>query len=338
MSRRSIWIAAVALAAACRAEPTPATLPVAVAPSVFTPHVVRDTLLTDDREVAGITTPFREAVLGSRMMATLQAVLVEEGAVVRRGALLARLDAAEVNARRAQGEAGLDAAEAQAVESRARAGRMRGLALDSAATPAQLDAAERDLAAAEAGVRVARAGLQAASAAAGYAVLHAPFEGVIARRHADPGALVGPGMPLLVLHDRSRLRARLLVEPAAAARLRPGASVPVTIEEVRTRGTVEAVVPAGGALQQVNIIIANPEGRLLSGTTARVRLPGPPRTALLVPTAALQREGALTGVRMRAAGVETVRWVTVGDTVGALTEALAGLAAGDTILVRTAQP
>ena len=57
------------------------------------------------------------------------------------------------------------------------------------------------------------------------------------------------------------------------------------------------------------------------------------RRALLVPTGAVVRQGDLTGVRIVAAGVATLRWIKLGGARGSMVEVLSGLAAGDTVLV-----
>ena len=57
------------------------------------------------------------------------------------------------------------------------------------------------------------------------------------------------------------------------------------------------------------------------------------RRAILVPSAAIIRQGDLAGVRTVADGQATLRWVKVGRTTDGAVEVLSGLAAGDTVVV-----
>ena len=59
------------------------------------------------------------------------------------------------------------------------------------------------------------------------------------------------------------------------------------------------------------------------------------RPALVVPAAALRREGDLTGVIVRTASADELRWVRIGHVRGDVAEVTSGLRAGDTIVVPT---
>jgi multidrug efflux pump subunit AcrA (membrane-fusion protein) len=53
----------------------------------------------------------------------------------------------------------------------------------------------------------------------------------------------------------------------------------------------------------------------------------------VVPASAIRREGDLSGVLVTVGGKATTRWLRLGATLGDRVEVLAGLAAGDTVLV-----
>jgi RND family efflux transporter MFP subunit len=215
--------------------------------------------------------------------------------------------------------------------------RFRALYADSAAARAQLDAAETGLARAEAAVTTARAALRELETVDAYAQLRAPFAGVVTRRYVDPGAFVAPGSPVVQVEDHSRLRIRVAVAPHAAAPLRSGAAVEGTVERRAVEARIEGVVPATGALYRVNALVDNPRGELPSGGAATLRLPQGSRTAVMVPTAAVVREGDLTGVRMRTPAGSELRWVRLGEPVGKVVEVLSGLRSGDRVLVPAAE-
>ena len=297
-------------------------------------YVVRDTTIAATQEATAIAEPFAQAMLSTKLMGTVTAVLVKEGDKVSAGQPLVRIDARDLDAKRQQVQAGIASAEAMYREAELMANRMRALYADSAAPKAQLDAAEAGLARARAGVSAARAGESEIDAVAGYSVVRAPFAGTVTQRFVDPGAFAAPGAPLVTVQDTRTLRIAATVAPEVAAKVSRGARVPVTVEGVAATATVEGVVPApGGSLYTVNALVPNREGTLLSGGSARLMVGTGTRQALLVPGSALRREGDLVGVTVTSGGTTTTRWIRTGTTVGDRVEVLAGLAAGDTVRV-----
>jgi hypothetical protein len=119
--------------------------------------------------------------------------------------------------------------------------------------------------------------------------------------------------------------------------LRRGQAIAATIEGRPVLATVEGVVPAmAGNLYRVNALVANADRAILAGSVATLDLPTAARPALVVPTAALMREGDLTGVMLRTPAGDETRWVRLGRTVGGVVEVTAGLRAGDQIVVPAA--
>jgi RND family efflux transporter MFP subunit len=322
--------------AACAPEPAEHAAP-AAAPTPGAEYTVTDTSLAASIEAAGVAEPFARATLSTKLMGTVTEVLVREGDAVRAGQPLVRIDARDLAAKEAQ--VGASVAEAEAVhrDARVQAGRIRALHADSAATRAQLDAAETGLARAEAGVRAARAAAAELGAVRDYAVVRAPFAGTVTERFVDPGAFAAPGAPLVAVQDGSRLRISVSVAPEAVRGLRRGQPVDAVVEGTSARATVEGVVPAaGGSLYTVNAIVDNRAGRLLAGGAAWLALPQGVRPAVVVPAAAVRREGDLTGVLVRGPRGDALRWVRLGASAGGMIEVLAGLRAGERVVIPSA--
>ena len=325
-----IALSALALTA-CGGEASP---PVADhAPRAGTAVLVTDTMVIDAFEAAGVAAPVRSATLSTKLMATVVAVQVHEGDRVAAGDLLVRLDARDLVARRDQVEAALAEATAVQGDAEAQAGRIRALYADSAATKAQLDQAQTGLARATAAVATARGMAAELAATASYAEVRAPFSGIVTRRFVDPGSFAAPGSPLVSVEDASRLRVSVSAAPDAVRGLRSGASIIATIGDSAVGAVVEGVVPSGGNLYTVNALVANPDGRYLSGSAATLALPRGTRRAILVPSSAIGRQGDLIGVQVIAAGQPSLRWVKSGRTAGGMIEILSGLAPGDSVLV-----
>jgi RND family efflux transporter MFP subunit len=298
-----------------------------------TPVAVTDTLVVDAFEAAGTAEPVRAATLSTKLMGTITDVLVEEGEAVAPGQVLVRIDSRDLEAKRAQVEAGLAEAAAVQRDAQVQAGRIRALFADSAATRAQLDQAETGLARADAAVATARAMAAELTATASYADVEAPFRGIVTRRFVDRGAFAAPGAPLVTVEDAGTLRVVVSAAPDAVRGIRPGRAVTATIGDTMVAATVEGVIPSGANLYTVNALVPNGSGRFLSGSAATLALPRGTRRAILVPVGAVVRQGDLAGVRTVSAGEPTLRWVKLGRTTNGSVEVLSGLAPGDTVLV-----
>ncbi|MDX2192702.1 MAG: efflux RND transporter periplasmic adaptor subunit [Gemmatimonadales bacterium] len=331
--RGALALAALGLVACGRGSgtATPAATP-ASAPGTAVAAV--DTLVPALLDAAGQAAPLSQAVLATKLMGSVTEVLVREGDMVRAGQVLLRIDARDLDAQRAQVRATLAAAEAVAADARRQAERFRRLAADSAAPRVQLEAVETGLVRAESAVRAAEASARELEATGAYAALRAPFAGRITRRAVDPGAFAAPGTPLLTVQDARVLRVTAAVAPRSVRGLARGRVVEVLVEGVPARGEVDAVVPApAGALQLVHVLVPNADLRLPAGAAATVRVPLGVRPARLVPAAALVREGDLVGVRLPGPGAGDLRWLAVGEAFGDRVEVLAGLRAGESVLV-----
>ena len=311
-------------------EPTVASAP-RTDGSVYT---VRDTLVQTVFEASGTAAALRQATLSTKLMGSVLEVLVEEGDAVSAGQPLVRIDARDLSARADQVAASIADAEAMHRDAFTQANRIRALYADSAATRAQLDAVETGLARAEAGVRMARAAAAELGAATSYATLRAPFAGIITKRFVDPGAFAVSGAPLVSVQEGLRLRLTANTTPDVARGVRRGQRINATVEGGPVTAVVEGVVPAAaGNLYAINALVDNLNGAILPGSTATLFVPLGMHSVLVVPSAAVIRQGDLTGVTIRTLEGDETRWVRAGRSVGAMVEVNAGLRAGDRVVV-----
>ena len=296
-----------------------------------------DTTIATTFEASGVAEPMQQAMVSTKLMGTVTAVRVHEGDAVRAGQVLVEVDARDLTAKAAQVSASIADAEAMHKEASAHAARFTALYNDSAATRAQYDAAMTGLARAEAGLRAARAGAGELDAVRSYATVRAPFSGIVTMRHADPGTFAAPGMPLITVQDASSLRLSVSAPTEAVRGLTRGTRLTATIDGQAVTATVEGVVPANaGNLFTVNAVVANRSGARRAGSAATVALPTGTTSGLVVPVAALVRDGDLVGVIVRANGVDDRRWVRVGTITTTHAEITGGLKAGEVIVMPAA--
>jgi len=200
---------------------------------------------------------------------TVAAVLVEEGDPVDSNQIVARLIDEDQRAALAQAEAALSLArarlsqaEANEEEARRRARRRTQLVADSLISPEEAQGAETsaetaaaDRLAAAANVRVAQAALETARLELDKTSVRAPFAGVVLRKDAEVGEIVGPIMTsntaragaVVTIADLRTLEVGADINESYIARLSVGMPGDVVLDaypEVHFPAEVRAIYPS----------------------------------------------------------------------------------------------
>jgi membrane fusion protein, multidrug efflux system len=302
--------------------------------------------------------PYMAVPIFAKVSGFVRSMNVDRGSMVKKGELLATLEAPEMQAQIAEAESKVQAVDLQRAEAQAKLAAAQSTydrLKAASATPGVV--AENDVIVAEktveAGqslvhsyensIKAAQAQAQAMKDLGQYLQIRAPFDGVITERHVHPGALVGPSAatPLLRLHQVSRLRLVVAVPEALVGAIVKGASVPFTVPaypgETFT-GTVSLqahdLQPATRTMA-VELDVKNPDLRLGAGMYPEVQWPVKrPQPSLLVPPTAIVTTTERTFVIRVDNGV--ARWIDVGRgaRVGELVEVFGPLKDGDTVLRR----
>lgn len=174
----------------------------------------------------GAIEPWQELIVGARVGGLpLAEVRVEVGDTVRRGALLARFDAALPRAEAAELQAGLQQAKASARNAVAVRDRMLKLAASGAVSRQDVQAAETEADTLEAQIAVVQARLDAKRLLLDYAEVRAADDGVVSARLATPGAVASVGQELFRIIRRHRLEWRGELTPLQLRQVRPGQRV-----------------------------------------------------------------------------------------------------------------
>jgi RND family efflux transporter MFP subunit len=196
-----------------------------------------------------------------------------------------------------------------------------------------------DVEQAVASLEQARAQLAVAQANYDQTVLPSPFTGVIGQRLLTVGAFASAQTPILTIVGPSA-EVRITVEEARVGMMRPGQ--PVQLEAAAYpgetfTGRVSTVSPTGDARAhtfEVIIIPDNPEGRLMPGMFAQVRVTAVERnSATLVPKEAVIQQDNQAIVYVAAEGRAEQRVVQVGVSDEKNTEILSGIAPGEQVVV-----
>jgi RND family efflux transporter MFP subunit len=230
---------------------------------------------------SGYVVAQRRAAVASKATGRLVELNVREGSAVKKGELLARVDASDVQASlgvaeagAAQAEAALKQAEAALAQARvqqanadADLARSRGLAAQNFLSPQALDAADTRARAAQAATATQQAALATARAAVAQARaqvrvqqvsrdstdIRAPFDGVVLVKNANVGDLITPfsnasgtSAAVVTLADMGTLEVEADVSEANVSRVKLDQPVEITLDAIpdtRFRGAVARIVP-----------------------------------------------------------------------------------------------
>lgn len=313
-------LALLALAACRRADPPRPEVESGTPLTVRTAPVTATSLPVEVEAPATIR-PAERASLAAKLTGSVASFPHGLGAAVAAGDVLLTLEVPEVEARVRQ-------AQAQLAESTRNADRARTL-VSKGVSPAD---ALRD---AEDRLRYAQAAAAEAEALLAYATLRAPFAGVITAKHVLPGDLATPGLPLLDLESTQRLRAEGALPERVAAGLQPGDAITVLLDDgTRLAGRIEEISAAADTVSRSTLVkAALPPAAARSGQFARLVVAHGSSPALLVPASALTRFGQMERVFVVADGRASLRLVQAGRARGDQLEILAGLRAGETVIL-----
>ena len=205
---------------------------------------------------------------------------VQQGDVVARGTVLARIDSADYEQKVNQAKAQLAEAEASLAKARSDSARAESLYKSQALTRPDYDAATAGIAGANARAEGARAQLEAAQLSFRDTSLVAPADGVVLSRTVEVGSLAGAGTVGLTLADLTRVKAVFGVPDLLVQRVKMGAPLHVTTDAFGSTefpGRVTAVSPSADAQSRVfgvEVTIPNPDRRLKAGMIGTVEVAG----------------------------------------------------------------
>ncbi|WP_288425747.1 efflux RND transporter periplasmic adaptor subunit [uncultured Spirosoma sp.] len=300
---------------------------------------------TTELSLPGELESYYETDLYPRVSSYVKALHADIGDQVRKGQLLAELEAPELTANLTEAYSKVKAAEAQFEGSRGIFQRvLRTSRTLGAISPADLQTARTKAISDSLGIVAANAHYRSVQQLVSYLKITAPFTGVITDRRLSPGAFVGPGgqngIPILKIKQLDRLRLRIAVPEAYLGDIRTGAPVQFSVRSFRNQtftGKISRVsnnVRPETRSEMVEIDFPNPGGKLKPGMFASVRLPvsSSGEGSLYVPKSAVISTMDRTFVQKVVNGKAERVTVQKGDDAVGQTQVFGNLKAGDIIL------
>ena len=205
----------------------------------------------ENRSAAGVAAegrvvayPGAEVRVGAERGGRLVRVLVEEGAAVRKGRLLAEIESDELRAALAEARARVAEAEAERRLADVNLARRRQLTEEKILAVNDLDLATRDVETADARVETAKASVSRYEALLAKSRITSPIAGTVVARKVDAGQMVETGDHAFTVVDLGRLRIEGEAHEADAGAVVLGADVTITADGYpghSWRGRVEEI-------------------------------------------------------------------------------------------------
>jgi len=288
---------------------------------------------------------FVQAPIGARASGYLKRWYKDIGSPVKKGELLAEIEAPELDQQLSQAVAARAQTASTVDLAHSTMERWEALRKKDAVSQQELDEKRSANAQARANLAAADANVERLRQLEGYKRVVAPFAGVITRRNVDVGDLIDAGgstgaRALFVLSQTDPLRVYVNVPQTYAQMIKPGQKVVVSQAELpgqRFEGEImrtSASIDTASRTMQVEVNLPNKNGVLLPGAFVSVSLPLPASPSLVIPANALlfRTEGLRVAV-VDANGVVHLKPVQVGRNLGPQIEVLEGVTPADRLVL-----
>jgi len=287
--------------------------------------------------------PWMETPIYARASGYLKRWLVDLGARVETGQLLAEIETPELDQELERARHELAQAQAALALAQTIAARSAQLVEPGGVSREEYDQDQAGVVLKSAAVDAARAGVRRLEELRSFDQVTAPFAGTVTARKIDVGDLIAAssGKELFRLAQTDRLRVRVRVPQTLALAIEHGQTAELLVPELPKRvfpatvGRTAGAISADSRTLLVELDVDNAAGEILAGSFAQVRFAETKNTALLTlpgNTLLFRAEGPQVGV-VQADGRVELRSVKLGRDFGKTVEILAGLSPTDRVIL-----
>jgi RND family efflux transporter MFP subunit len=304
----------------------------------------KDNSPIDEVVLPGATQPYINSPVYARASGYLVKWYHDIGSRVKKGDLLAVVDAPELDKQLAQAQADLETSRANSDLAKITADRWQGLVKTRSVSKQSTDQAVDNQKASDSTVNSYAANQRHYADLVGFEKIYAPFNGVITMRNTDNGWLIGagqntPGQELFQIGQISTLRVFVAVPEVYSRAARVGSRATLTLDEYPDQtfqGTVtrtSSSIDMASRTLNTEVDIDNSKGLLLPGAYVRVHLAMPAQIrSVIVPSSTLlfRSEGLQVGVVRN--DVAQLVPVSIGTDYGETVQITTGLSASDDVI------
>ncbi len=269
---------------------------------------------------------------------------VEVGSLVKKGQVIARLDATDANLSAQAATADVRAAEASYALAQAEVERQRKLVEKKFISQSALDIREAELKTSAARLQQVKAQAAFSGNQSRYTALTADRDGVITQIRAEPGQVVDAGEMVTQIVDSKQIEVLVAVPESRMTHLKVGDKAGIKLwasvgsnHEKTYAGTVREIAPAASSATRafdVRVTIGDADEAIKLGMTAGVRFADVATADMIIPTSALTQINGKNSVWViDKNGVANPREVMAGQFTEDGVPITSGLQAGEMIAI-----
>jgi len=292
--------------------------------------------------VSGKIQAIQSADISTRIMGYVSKVYVNVGDNVQKGQLLIAINNTDLQAKRAQVNAGITEATVAFTTAQTDYKRYKNLFAKQSASQKEMDDMAANFEMAKARLESANQMKNEVNAQFAYSNITAPFSGVITAQNSKEGAMANPGMPLISMEAPGNFEVMALVPETEITEIKKGTTVAVVVKSIHKTiaGKVMEVSSSAkntGGQYLVKIELDKTDANILSGMFTTVQFPVERKEqvrTVMIPKQAIVTNGQLSGVyTVSQRNTALLRWLRLGRSFGDQVEVLSGLQADEAYIV-----
>ncbi|MDX5584469.1 MAG: efflux RND transporter periplasmic adaptor subunit [Aureibaculum sp.] len=314
----------------------------------MTPIVVKINAVQTDQNNLLITASGKiqasnSANLSTRMMGFVNKIYVNVGDKVNKGQLLLSVNNTELQAKRAQVNAGITEATAAFTIAEKDYNRYKNLFAENSVSQKELDDMTAHFEMAKARLEGANQMKNEIDAQFTYANIRAPFNGVVTNKFIEAGDMANPGMTLIAIESPKQFEVTAMVAESDISKIRSNSKVDVLVKSMNQSisGIVSEISSSAkntGGQYLVKIALDKTDAKILSGMFTTVQFPvektEKTSSMIMIPTSSIVANGSLKGIyTVSEQNTAILRWLRIGKTYGDKVEILSGLNATEHYIV-----
>jgi len=290
--------------------------------------------------------PYEQVNIYPKVKGFVKRIYVDRGSFVRKGQVLAQLEAPEVGEQYAAKKSATNTAYQKYVFSKQAYQRLKEASKKAGAVATiELEKAYAQFLGDSAAYTSSRSEAAATGSIQNYLRITAPFSGVITGRFISEGALVGEngvnGEPLFQLTQQTRLRLTVAIPEKQAQALLPGTKATFSVVDLPGQSFTATLSRNSGALDAssrsviAEFDIQNTAAELRAGQYAKVKIQlQRPQPTLWVPSSSVvQAQSGVFVIKNEAGGTKRIP-VQTGTERDSLVEVFGDLQPGNTVLLK----
>jgi len=294
--------------------------------------------------VSGKVIAANSADISTRIMGYVEKVHVKVGDKVSKGQLLVSINSADLTAKKAQVDAGINQAATAFKNAEKNYNRFKSLHASNSVTQKEMDDMTANYQMAKAGLESAKQLKNEVLAQLNYSNITAPFSGVITSKNIEAGNMANPGVPFMTLETPKNFEVIAMIPETEISNIKQGANVDVLVKSANKtlQGKVTEINTSAkytGGQYLVKIALQKTNANILSGMFATIQFPQKVKTQsamVIIPSQAIVKNGQLSGVyTISQSNTAILRWLRLGKTFNDKVEVLSGLSEGESYIIRS---